>query len=125
MAPEPDMLRDLIEKGLVDYVAMDIKALPINTEQIARSPVNLGEYKGKAQSFTDARSRRVFLGLRTTVWRGAKLSAEDIEKDDCGIPGRLRGIWRFYNRAIFWIMKVSILHSSEEMEELGGSYAST
>ena len=36
------MLRDLIEKGLVDYVAMDIKGPAYKYEQIARSPANLG-----------------------------------------------------------------------------------
>ena len=118
---EPDMLRDLIEKGLVDYVAMDIKGPAYKYEQIARSPVNLGNIKESAKLLTDARSREGFsCEFRTTVCREL-LSAEDIERMIAEYPEAPPWyLQRFYNPGnILDNEGIYSAYSSEEMEELG------
>lgn len=114
-------LAGLIEKGLVDYVAMDIKGPAYKYEQIARSPVNLGDIKESAKLLTDARNREGFsCEFRTTVCREL-LSAEDIERMIAEYPEAPPWyLQRFYNPGnILDNEGIYSAYSSEEMEELG------
>jgi pyruvate formate lyase activating enzyme len=72
----PEMLRDLIEAGLVDYVAMDLKA-PLNEkyEDLAGVSVDLGQIKRSIEILETSGVEHEF---RTTVVP-ILLTAQDIE----------------------------------------------
>ncbi len=73
---DPDMLRDLIEAGLVDYVAMDLKA-PLNEkyDDLAGVSVDLGRIKRSIELLETSGVEHEF---RTTVVP-ILLSAQDVE----------------------------------------------
>ncbi|HPO04224.1 MAG TPA: anaerobic ribonucleoside-triphosphate reductase activating protein [Bacillota bacterium] len=76
----PKMLTDLLKNGLVDYVAMDIKAPADKYEQVIRNPADLKAIKASAQLLKDAHSQEGFAcEFRTTVCKEL-LSERDIER---------------------------------------------
>ena len=69
----PDLIQDILEKGLADYIAMDIKAPVYKYQQIAGVPVNTDRIQ---QSISFIQQSRVLYEFRTTVAPG--LSEEDL-----------------------------------------------
>ncbi len=117
----PDMLRDLLADGLVDYVAMDIKGPADKYEQIVRRPLNLAKIKESARLLIDAWHGRGFsCEFRTTVCREL-LSEEDIERMVAEYPEAPTWyLQRFYNPGnILDSGGTYSAYSLEEMEKLG------
>lgn len=71
---DPEMLRKLLDDGLVDFVAMDIKGPLDKYQQIAARPVNVGAI----QQSIELVKTRVEHEFRTTIVRG-QLEPEDFE----------------------------------------------
>lgn len=66
----PDMLKELIEEGLLDYVAMDIKGPSDLYEKIIGVPVNIEAIKESANILMEASSKNSLkYEFRTTVCR--------------------------------------------------------
>ena len=83
----PNMLRGLIEKDLVDYVAMDIKGPADKYQWIVRNPVNLDDIRESVRILADAfRDKGFPFEFRTTVCREL-LSANDLERMIAEFPG--------------------------------------
>ncbi|MGI6733714.1 MAG: anaerobic ribonucleoside-triphosphate reductase activating protein [Anaerovoracaceae bacterium] len=117
----PDMLRELLESGLVDYVAMDVKGPADKYEQIVRCSVNPENIKESARLLTDAWHQNGFpCEFRTTVCREL-LSEEDIERMIGEYPGAPAWyLQRFYNPGnILDNSGTYSAYSLGEMEELG------
>jgi pyruvate formate lyase activating enzyme len=60
----PEMLRELIDKKLVDYIAMDIKSSPEKYEQAAQAKVNMDAIKKSVEMI---RASNVEYEFRATV----------------------------------------------------------
>ena len=84
----PEKLRSLIDEGLVDYVAMDIKSSPEGYSRSAGCRVNFDKIK---ESVDLLLSDRVDYEFRTTVASGAVLP-EDME----GIGKLIKGAKRYF-----------------------------
>ncbi len=83
----PQMLRDLIAKGLVDYVAMDIKGPADQYRQIAGLSADIDTIRESAQILIDAyRYRSLYCEFRTTVCREL-LTEHDLERMVKEYPG--------------------------------------
>lgn len=63
----PDRLKPLLEDGLLDYIAMDVKALPENYERVAGVKVN---FETLAESIDMIRKSGLPHEFRTTVVKG-------------------------------------------------------
>lgn len=79
----PDRLREMIDTGLVDYVAMDIKASEKGYERVAGAPVPMDNIK---KSIAILKENKVPFEFRTTVAKGAVLP-EDMEEIGLLIEG--------------------------------------
>ena len=86
---KPDLLKDLCEKGLLDYVAMDIKASRDHYEEVAGAPGLIMEYIDESITFLLTGS--VPYEFRTTVVRGLH-TADDFSK----IGPWIKGCPRYY-----------------------------
>lgn len=83
----PDMLRELLAKGLVDYVAMDIKGPEDKYQWIVRHSVNADDIKESARVLIDAfRDKGFPCEFRTTVCREL-LSEKDLKQMIAEYPG--------------------------------------
>ncbi len=87
----PKKLRELVESGLIDYVAMDIKSSPEGYERAAGCPVNMDNVR---ESIEYLLSDAVDYEFRTTVAKGAVLF-EDME----GIGELIKGAKRYFLQA--------------------------
>ncbi|MDZ4226061.1 MAG: anaerobic ribonucleoside-triphosphate reductase activating protein [Patescibacteria group bacterium] len=83
----PDMLREVIEKGLVDYIAMDIKSPLAAYARIASRPVDTGAIR---RSVALLMSSAVEYEFRTTIVK-SMLSPEDLRQ----IGREIRGARRY------------------------------
>ena len=86
---KPDLLKDLCEKGLLDYVAMDIKAARDHYAEVAGAPGLAMEYIDESIEFLLTGS--VPYEFRTTVVRGLH-TADDFSK----IGPWIKGCPRYY-----------------------------
>lgn len=84
----PQMLKELLDEKLLDYIAMDIKAPPERYEEVVKAKVDLEKIK---KSVEIIRNSGVDYAFRTTVVPGL-LNSEDIKK----ICSWLRGSKRYY-----------------------------
>lgn len=113
----PKKLRELVDNGLVDYVAMDIKSSPDGYERAAGCPVNMENIK---ESVDFLLSDAVDYEFRTTVAKGAVLPS-DME----GIGELIRGAKRYFLQG--FVDSGDLLgdgvgaYSKEEMEEMLGT----
>ena len=87
----PKKLKELVESGLVDYVAMDIKSSPEGYERAAGCPVNMDNIR---ESVAFLLSDAVDYEFRTTVSKGAVLPS-----DMQGIGEFIKGAKRYYLQA--------------------------
>ncbi len=87
----PKKLKELVESGLVDYVAMDIKSSPDGYERAAGCPVNMDNIR---ESVAFLLSDAVDYEFRTTVSKGAVLPS-----DMQGIGEFIKGAKRYYLQA--------------------------
>lgn len=110
----PDRLKKLIDDGLIDYVAMDIKSSPEGYSRAAGVDVDLDRIK---ESVALIQSGAVQGEFRTTVARGAVLPS-DME----GIGKLIEGAERYFLQG--FVDSGDILgegmgaYSKEEMEEM-------
>ena len=74
----PDMLRDILAEGLVDFIAMDVKGPLSKYSQIAARPVNLDAIKESIRLI-----KTIDHEFRTTIVKG------QLEVDDFGAVGEL------------------------------------
>jgi pyruvate formate lyase activating enzyme len=72
----PDMIEDLLDKKMVDYVAMDIKAPFEKYQEVTRSLINIDDIKKSIKIIMDKAPGYEF---RTTVVKD-QLVKEDFEK---------------------------------------------
>ncbi|HNU96437.1 MAG TPA: anaerobic ribonucleoside-triphosphate reductase activating protein [Candidatus Magasanikbacteria bacterium] len=79
----PDMLKEIIDQKLVNYLAMDIKAPFSKYEEITKMPVNIEKIK---QSVEMIKSSGIDYEFRTTLVKKL-LSPEDIEQIGRDIAG--------------------------------------
>lgn len=117
----PDMLRGLIEKDLVDYVAMDIKGPVDKYQWIARNPVNLDDIRESVRILADAfRDKGFPFEFRTTVCREL-LSANDLERMIAEFPGAPAWyLQRFHNPGKILDNNTEYsAYSLAEMEDMG------
>lgn len=117
----PDMLKKLLAKGLVDYVAMDIKGPGDKYQQIVRHPVNLNDIMKSAEILIDAfRMNKFPCEFRTTVCREL-LSEKDIERMIAEHPGAPTWyLQRFHNPGnILDNTAEYTAYTLEEMEDIG------
>ena len=63
----PDLLRELLEDGLVDYVAMDIKAPPLRYQEVVRAKVDVSKIEESIRLLKETGTPHEF---RTTVVPG-------------------------------------------------------
>jgi pyruvate formate lyase activating enzyme len=112
----PAMLREAMERNLVDYVAMDIKSPLAKYSGIAARPVDVGAVQ---ESIGLLMSSPVEYEFRTTVVK-ALLSEEDIVQ----IGREIQGAKRYYLQAFVPTkilnpqFKKKVSYSKEELEEL-------
>lgn len=110
----PKKLRSLVEEGLIDYVAMDIKSSPEGYERAAGCPVNMENIK---ESVDYLLSDAVDYEFRTTVATGAVLPS-----DMDGIGRLIKGAKRCFLQG--FVDSGDILgknvgpYSKDEMEEM-------
>jgi len=110
----PERLRSLLEEGLVDYVAMDIKSSPEGYNRAAGCKVDMEKVRESVELLL---SDKVDYEFRTTVAKGAVLF-EDME----GIGRLIHGAKRYYLQG--FVDSGDILgegagaYSKEEMEEM-------
>lgn len=64
---QPEMLEQLLKQGLVDYIAMDVKADPNSYSAVAGVPVIVSRLD---QSLAILKGAAVDYEFRTTVWHG-------------------------------------------------------
>lgn len=117
----PDMLRGLIEKDLVDYVAMDIKGPADKYQWIARNPVNLDDIRESVRILADAfRDKGFPFEFRTTVCREL-LSVNDLERMIAEFPGAPSWyLQRFHNPGKILDNNTEYsAYSLAEMEDMG------
>ncbi len=79
----PDMLKEIIDQKLVNYLAMDIKAPFSKYEEITKMPVNIEKIK---QSMEMIKNSGIDYEFRTTLVKKL-LSPEDIEQIGRDIAG--------------------------------------
>ncbi len=84
----PEMVHEVLVNGLVDYVAMDIKAPFHRYEEVTGVKTNMDAIR---RSISIIRESGVDYEFRTTVVKG-QLSPEDIE----GIAGSVKGARRYF-----------------------------
>jgi len=110
----PERLRSILEEGLVDYVAMDIKSSPEGYNRAAGCKVDMEKVRESVELLL---SDKVDYEFRTTVAKGAVLF-EDME----GIGRLIHGAKRYYLQG--FVDSGDILgegagaYSKEEMEEM-------
>ena len=117
----PDMLGKLLTKGLIDYVAMDIKGPADKYERIVRRPVNLDAVKKSAQILIDVWNQREFAcEFRTTVCR-EWLDEKDLERMIAEYPGAPTWYLQRFNNSgsILDNAGAYSAYPLEKMEELG------
>lgn len=79
---DPDMLRNVIRKGVADYIAMDIKTLPEKYGVVTRTPVYAGAIESSIEAIMES---PVAYEFRTTLSRSLLTPADVI-----GIGHRIR-----------------------------------
>lgn len=112
----PEKLKELINEGIIDYVAMDIKSSPEGYSRAAGCPVNMEKVR---ESVSLLLSDCVDYEFRTTVAKGAVLLT-DME----GVGQFIKGAKRYFLQG--FVDSGDLLgegvgpYSKEEMEEMLG-----
>lgn len=88
----PDVLRRLLERGLVDYIAMDVKAPPDKYRRVTRSRVDPGTIEESIRLLQQSAIDHEF---RTTVVPGL-VSANDVEEVARWLQGPQRYVLQQY-----------------------------
>ncbi len=111
----PEMLRDLIEKGVVDYIAMDIKSPFALYPQTVSMPVNIEAVRKSVELLMGSSIKYEF---RTTFVKGI-LAKEDILQIGKEIKGAKRYfLQKFVSTKILNPqLKHKVSYSDAEMEE--------
>ena len=110
----PDMLISLVESGLVDYVAMDIKNSPDAYESTAGARVDIDAVK---RSVDFLLSNRVEYEFRTTVVKGMH-TPQDIVEIGKWIQGADKYFIQPYRDSDLVIDRSCERHSDEELQAI-------
>lgn len=117
----PDMLRTVLERGLADYVAMDVKGPPSKYPAIAGRDADPGPVAESARLLADAwEAGRIGLEFRTTVCR-EQLALEDLQAVRNWIPDRVPWHLQAYRSTEERLDRSTAFsaYPEEEMREMG------
>jgi len=113
----PEMLKNLIEQKLVDYIAMDVKSTFENYEKAAGVPVDIDKIKKSINLIKNSGLSHEF---RTTVVRSI-VSLDDLKK----IAENVRGAQNYFLQKFIFAGKLNdenfkeeISYSDEELQKI-------